>query len=334
MAFPLTARALTFVAPKQVELRQVTVATPRPGQLVVRTSYSGISGGTEMLAYRGELPADAPRDEAIASLSGTFTYPFAYGYSCVGRVEATECDMPEGALVFAFHPHQDVFLASASDVVPLPELPPREATLFPLVETALQICLDAAPADGEPVVVIGLGAVGMLTSILLNRAGARLIASEPLPRRREVAQQLGVRAVHPDHLATTVDDATAGAGVPLAVEVSGRPAALAEVLPLLAHEGTALVASWYGTKTVALALGAEFHRRRLTLRSSQVSTIPRALADDWDVPRRRAATVQLLTELPVSTLATHEFGYADAAEAYAAVDAAVPGLLHAALRYP
>jgi threonine dehydrogenase-like Zn-dependent dehydrogenase len=71
----------------------------------------------------------------------------------------------------------------------------------------------------------------------------------------------------------------------------------------------------------------------LTLRSTQVSTIPAALSATWDVARRRAAAVRLLGELPVATLATHEFAFESAADAYAALDRGQPGLLHAALVY-
>ena len=94
-----------------------------------------------------------------------------------------------------------------------------------------------------------------------------------------------------------------------------------------------LVASWYGTKEVALPLGADFHRRRLTLRSTQVSTIPARLADRWNPARRRRAVVGLMDTLPLSELATHTFAFDEAPVAYAAVDAGEEGLIHAALGY-
>jgi len=319
----MTAHAVWFTAPRQVEVRPIPEPEPPPGDLVIRTLYSGISAGTELLAYRGELNPSTERDETLSALAdGGFDYPFQYGYSCVGVVEQGAL---AGRTVFAFHPHQDRFVAAESDVVVLSEnTDPRIATLFPLVETALQLSLDAGPVLEDTVVVTGLGAIGLLTSLLLTRAGARVVAVEPERTRRERAGELGVRAVPPD---------AAPDGVPLLIETSGAPAALADGLALLAHEGTALVGSWYGTKPVALPLGEHFHRRRLTIRSSQVSTIPFAAQGRWTNARRRTTARELLDVLPLKSLATTEFALNDAAQAYAALDRRDAGVLHVALRY-
>jgi 2-desacetyl-2-hydroxyethyl bacteriochlorophyllide A dehydrogenase len=330
----MRARALQFTAPGRVDLVSVDLPAPGPSELVIRTAYSGISGGTEMLAYRGELDTTVALDETIGSLSGTFSYPFQYGYSCVGWVEHGTRSVPVGSLVFAFHPHQDRLLVAESDVVPLDQhADPRLMTLFPLVETALQLTIDAGSVFGEVVVIMGLGAVGLLTALLLRRAGATVFASEPRVWRRDIAASLGVTALPLNALEQTVRDVTSGQGTGLIVELSGVPAALDTALSLLSHEGTVLVGSWYGGKPVSLRLGAEFHRRRLTIRSSQVSTIPAGMRHRWDIARRRATARQLLNELPLPAVATTEYEFTDAANAYAAVDRGEPGLLHVALRY-
>jgi 2-desacetyl-2-hydroxyethyl bacteriochlorophyllide A dehydrogenase len=330
----MDARAVRFTAPRRVEVVPVELRSPGPGDLVIRTRYSGISAGTELLAYRGELDSSTVLDEALSSLHGSFEYPFSFGYSCVGQVERGTTAVPEGSSVFAFHPHHDRFVAAESEVVLLaPGTDQRIATLFPLVETALQLTLDAGQVVGETIVVLGLGAVGLLTALMLSRAGAQVLAAEPQPWRRHAAAALGVTALAPADLPARVAEATGGRGTPLLVEVSGAPAALADGLALLAHEGTALVGSWYGTKPVPLPLGGPFHRRRLTVRSSQVSTIPAALQGRWDVPRRRAVARDLLDQLPLSAVATTDYAFDLAAQAYAALDRGETGLLHAALRY-
>lgn len=307
---------------------------PRAEEVLVRTLCSGISGGTELLAYRGEMPEDLALDETLEALRGSFSYPFRYGYAAVGRVEdAWSSGLADGTLVFAFHPHQDVFVARPETLVPLPAVDPRVATLFPLVETALQVTLDAGPHYDDPVVVLGLGVLGTLTASLLQSAGARPLCAEPREWRRKVAAGLGLRTVAPEELPGAVERETYGRGVPLAVDASGNPDALAPSLGLLAHEGTLLVASWLGTKLAHLPLGREFHRRRLVIRSTQVSTIPAALSASWTVDRRRTAAVALLERLPLRDLATHELPLERAAEAFAALDRGEEGLMHAALFY-
>src|SRR6266511_2076424 len=148
----MKARSLVHVAPRRVEIRDVELQAPGPGEVLVRTVCSGISGGTELLVYRGEAPRELVLDEALDELHGTFSYPFAYGYGCVGRVQGL--DEP----LFAFHPHQDIFVIRRQALVPLPGVPPRTATLFPLVETALQVTLDAAPRVGGLAWAAGHGA--------------------------------------------------------------------------------------------------------------------------------------------------------------------------------
>ncbi|HZU58771.1 MAG TPA: hypothetical protein VFA06_23025 [Actinocrinis sp.] len=315
----MSARALFHTAPRCVEIREVPTPQPAAGEVLVHTICSGISGGTERLVYRGEVPAESALDDTIDALAGTFSYPFAYGYACVGEVAES------GQTVFAFHPHQDVFAARADDLIALPAVDPACATLFPLVETALQVTLDAGSGYRDRVVVLGAGVLGLLTGLLLQRAGWRPLIAEPLAWRRTLADSLG--------LATAAPQEPGDEKVPLVIDVSGNPDAPAAALDLLAHEGTLLIASWFGTKAVVLPLGGAFHRRRLTIRSTQVSTVPAGLSGTWSRSRRRREAVELLTELPLARLCTHVFAFGRAAEAFEAVDQGLPGLMHAVLDY-
>jgi len=313
------ARALFHTAPRRVEIRELPTPRPATGEVIVNTVCSGISSGTERLVYRGEVPADLTLDDTIDALGGAFSYPFAYGYACVGEVAES------GQTVFAFHPHQDVFAAQASDLIPLPSIDPASATLFPLVETALQVTLDAGTGYRDRVVVLGGGVLGLLTALLLQRSGQRPLLAEPQAWRRAMASSLGVAAAAPEELGKQE--------VPLVIDASGNPDAPAMALNMLAHEGTLLVASWFGTKPVVLPLGGAFHRRRLIIRSTQVSTVPARLSATWTRSRRRLEAIELLSELPLAELCTHVFAFGNAAEAFRAVDERVPGLMHAVLDY-
>src|SRR5215510_5716713 len=116
------ARALFHTAPHRVEIRDLPTPRPATGEVIVNTLCSGISSGTERLVYRGEVPSDLALDETIGALDGAFSYPFAYGYACVGEVEESD------RAVFAFHPHQDVFAARARELIRLPAIDPASAT--------------------------------------------------------------------------------------------------------------------------------------------------------------------------------------------------------------
>jgi 2-desacetyl-2-hydroxyethyl bacteriochlorophyllide A dehydrogenase len=317
------AEAIEFEAPGKVRVVEVDVPKRGPGDVVVETSFSGISSGTETLAFRGKIDPDVVLDESIGSLQGTFDFPFRYGYSCVGVVREGTDDLEPGRLVFCMHPHQSMLVRPRAEMLPVDGIEPRLATLLPMVETGLQVSLDVDETTGT-VAVFGLGVVGILAGALLRRRGMDVIGVEPVAARRDAAAVFGI---------PTVEAGDAPSDVATVVECSGRPDVLADSLALLAQEGTALVASWYGNKPVELPLGGAFHRRRLTIRSTQVSSIPRRLQNEWSFEERTDAAVALMRELPLEVLATHTFALSDAQRAFEAADAGSDGLIHAALSY-
>ena len=207
----------------------------------------------------------------------------------------------------------------------LPAIDSASATLFPLVETALQVTLDAGTGYRDRVIVLGAGVLGLLTGLLLQRAGWRPLIAEPQEWRRAIASSVGVPAAAPAELLKQE--------VPLVIDASGNPDAPAMALNMLAHEGTLLIASWFGIKPVVLPLGGAFHRRRLIIRSTQVSTVPARQSGTWTRSRRRQETVALMTELPLAQLCTDVFDFGHAAEAFRVVDQGKPGLMHAVLDY-
>src|ERR1035438_10611681 len=107
----------------------------------------------------------------------------------------------------------------------------------------------------DRVIVLGAGVLGLLTGLLLQRSGWRPLIAEPQSWRRDMASGLGMTTAAPEDLVKEE--------VPLVIDASGSPDAPAMALNMLAHEGTLLVASWFGTKPVVLPLGGAFHRRRM-----------------------------------------------------------------------
>ena len=72
----------------------------------------------------------------------------------------------------------------------------------------------------------------------------------------------------------------------LCFELSGAPSALNTAISLTGFDGRIMIGSWYGQKQSGLDLGGRFHRSRIRLISSQVSTIAPELTGRWDKDRR------------------------------------------------
>lgn len=328
-----TTNRLYFDAPRSISVRRESLPPPGLLQATVRTVVSAVSAGTEMLFYRGQAPSDMALDATLASLSGACEYPLRYGYACVGIVERLGAGVEPawlGRRVFAFEPHASAFVAPVSSLVPLPETISDEcAALLPNAETATNLVLDGAPLVGERVVVFGAGIVGLLTTTLLARFPLdRLVVIEPHAERRAHALRAGAHEV-----LAAAGAAQALHDFDLVFELSGNPAALNNAIDAAGYGARVVVGSWYGAKPAALDLGGHYHRNRIQLIGSQVSTIAPGLSGRWDKPRRIAYALNLLASADFSPFITHRWPFADAANAYRLIDQQAPDVLQLLFRY-
>ena len=336
-----TAVSVWFTSARAVELRASTLSPPGPGEVRIAALFSGISHGSEMMVYRGEVPAELSLDSALPTLQGSFSFPVKYGYASVGRVvDVGKCisELADGDLVFAFNPHETYYTVPAAVVIKLPpELDPRIGIFAANVETAVNALLDAAPRLGEKVVVIGQGVVGLLITQLARRAGASLIVTSDLyEKRRRLSRSVGADvAVDPaaEDLSGRVSDLTGGTGADVVIEASGQPQALDDAVRVASHEGRVVVVSWYGAKRADLALGSDFHRKRLTLKSSQVSNLDPSLTPRWTILRRRQLAVKYLSELFLNELISDVFPLDRAVDAYRLIDERPAEVLQVILDY-
>jgi 2-desacetyl-2-hydroxyethyl bacteriochlorophyllide A dehydrogenase len=318
-------QALYFTAPEKVEIREEEIPDPGAGQLLVKTQVSAISAGTEMLVYRGLVPEDMALDATISALGGAFRYPLQYGYSSAGTVIAAGAEVDPawvGRPVFAFQPHQTHFLASPADLMPLPRGTGLESAVFlPNMETALNVVMDGRPMVGETAAVFGLGIVGLLvTGLLAKHPLGALAAWDRYPNRREEAEKLGADLALDTADTQPARDLLQERGSPdgfdLLFELSGAPAALDQALALAGYASRVVIGSWYGRKPVQLDLGGRFHRSRIRLIASQVSTLAPDLTGRWTKARRFAVAWEALNAIRPTRWITQRIPFAQAASAY------------------
>jgi 2-desacetyl-2-hydroxyethyl bacteriochlorophyllide A dehydrogenase len=329
-------RALVFSGPGTVELCEETCPQPGPGELLVRTRVSAVSAGTELLAYRGQLPADLALDETLPTLSGTCAFPFRYGYAAVGTVVETGAGVDggwRGRRVFAFVPHASAFVVPVGEAFVVPDAIPDEiAPMLASAETAVNLVFDGRPLLRERVAVVGQGTIGLLlTAILAKYPLDQLVAVEPAGARAALARAVGASEVFADAGAAAM--ALGPSGADLCYEVSGNPAALDTAIKLTGAEGRVVVGSFYGNKRAPVDLGTHFHRGRLQIQSSQVSHIGPALRGRWDRQRRMTVAWQVLATPGLRSLVTHRVPFADAPAGYRLLAAGDPAALQVLFVY-
>ncbi len=308
--------------PHRAQIRPAALATPADGEVQVRALHSGISRGTELLVYRGEVPASEFERMRAPFQEGDFPGPVKYGYASVGRVEqgSGASQALVGREVFCLYPHQTRYNVPAAAVHPLPEgVPPARAVLAANMETAVNALWDAAPRIGDRVAVVGAGVLGLLVAWLAARMpGCEVEVIDTNAARAPVAERLGVAFASPD---------TARPDADLVVHASGSAAGLATSLRLAAFEATVLEMSWHGQHPVTLPLGEAFHSRRLTLRSSQVGHVATAQRARWSHRRRLALALALLRDPALDALITDSAPFADIPAVLQRLAAGAPGTL-------
>ncbi len=337
----MNCRAVYFIAPGRIELREEPLPEPDPGQVMVAVEVSGISAGTEMLVYRGQFPRDLT--DSHDSLSGDLHYPLCYGYASVGRVKALGSLVDrawQDRLVFSFQPHRSHYVAQPDALFPVPDsISARNAVFLPNTETAVNFVQDAAPILGECALVLGQGIVGLLTASLLREFPVqRLVTADRYQVRRQASWQIGVDvSLDPsfeDFRALVLQSLPASMpGFDLTLELSGNPSALDDAIALTMFSGRIIIGSWYGEKRAPIDLGGKYHRSRIELVSSQVSTISPKLSARWSKSRRFEVAWDALKRFQPEKWITHQFAVGDAAQAYHLLDESPEQAIQVVLNY-
>ncbi|MDQ1607316.1 MAG: hypothetical protein QOE16_48, partial [Microbacteriaceae bacterium] len=299
----LEAMAFWIDEPGVGALRRQPIAPAGDGDVLVRTSYTGISRGTEASVFLGRVPISEHERMRAPFQEGDFPGPVKYGYLNVGVVEQGP-DVLRGRTVFTLFPHQSAFVVPADAVIPVPHgVPARRAVLAGAVETAVNVLWDAGPLIGDRVTIVGAGMIGCCIARLIRgipELDAVLVDVDT--SRREVADRLGVRFAEPGDAPKDRD---------LVINTSGSEAGLQLALESVVTDGEVIEASWYGDRPVTLALGADFHSRRLTIRSSQVGAVARRRRGTRTSRDRLTLALDLLQDAAFDTLLTGHSPWSD-----------------------
>ncbi|MFE3659949.1 bi-domain-containing oxidoreductase [Streptomyces sp. NPDC059165] len=223
---------------KRGELAVLDVPVPgcKPGGVLVRSAYSLISTGTELMkvseAGMSMLGKARSRPDQVAKVMQSVTtngVPATYrkvmgkldsytplGYSLCGVVEQVGTgidDVAVGDLVACAgneHAlHAELNWVPKNLYAPVPDgLPAQHAAFGTVGSIALQGVRRGEPLLGDVALVIGLGLIGQLVVQLLTASGVRVVGVDPDPVRCELAERLGAAACG-DPASTAVEAAVA-----------------------------------------------------------------------------------------------------------------------------
>ncbi|MDQ0789760.1 bi-domain-containing oxidoreductase [Streptomyces sp. B3I8] len=223
---------------KSGELALLDVPVPgcKPGGVLVRTAYSLISTGTELMKVseagmsmlgkarsRPDQVAKVVRSVAANGVPATYRKVMGkldsytpLGYSLCGVVEevgAGTDDVKVGDLVACAgneHAlHAEVNWVPKNLYAPVPDgLAPRHAAFGTVGSIALQGVRQGESRLGEVALVVGLGLIGQLVTQLLTASGVRVVGADPDPARCELATRLGAVACG-DPASSAVESAVA-----------------------------------------------------------------------------------------------------------------------------
>jgi hypothetical protein len=104
-------------------------------------------------------------------------------------------------------------------------------------------------------------------------------------------------------------------------------------LNLAAPDSTIVEMSWFGDRQISLPLGEAFHSRRLTIKSSQVGSLPPAKRAEWDFRRRMAKALDLLNDPALDVLITGESPFDDLPDVMTRLSASPGNTLCHRIRY-
>lgn len=232
----------------RLELQDVPTPVAPPGGVLVRTTHSVISIGTEKmkveqakmnLLQKAKARPDQVRKvldtartlgwkSALEKVRNRLETPTPLGYSAAGVVVAVDpantrfrvgdrvaCAGAECAF------HAEYLGLPDMLVTPIPEkVESWQAAYTTLAAIALQAVRQTDVQLGDRVLVMGQGLVGLLVTALLRCAGARVMAVDLQPSRRQVCAQLGAEKVvigSEQNLADEVRAWTEGYGVDAAI---------------------------------------------------------------------------------------------------------------------
>ncbi|MCB0085721.1 MAG: zinc-binding dehydrogenase, partial [Caldilineaceae bacterium] len=243
-------RALVYEGPYQMPLRNMPAPTPGPNEVLIEVKAVGICG-SDVHGYTGS--------------TGRRTAPMIMGHEFSGVISSVGAGVtlakPGDAVVptpmFPFNnigqrkvlgvfstngAYADQVVVHESMVLPKPDhVTFQQAAMCEPLSIAMHALSRTPVKQGDTVVVVGAGTIGMLAMLAARLKGAgRVIMTDMSPHRLEMAEEMGADLtinIKEQDPVQTVIDYTNGVGVDCAVEAVGITPAVQQAHKMTSNGG-------------------------------------------------------------------------------------------------
>jgi len=200
--------------------------------------------GHELCAVIAETGADCPRGLRVGDLVAVWPLRGCRRcYPCrIGRGNA--CVSLELVGIHRDGGLQQLLCVPATQVFGVGDLDPESAAFIEPMSIAVHALHRADAHPGQRIVVLGAGPIGLATVVAASEAGARVMVTDPVAGRRDLAARMGAELVAwGDHgeLLAAVGRWTRGHGPPRVIDTTGDPAALAQAAQMVCAAGRVVV---------------------------------------------------------------------------------------------
>ena len=309
---------VVFEEPRKVLIKYRDLPKPSGKQILIETTMTLISTGTELTILSGDFPPKSAWAEYGR-------YPFIPGYSNVGIVVDKGEDVRDidiGDRVASTAPHSQYALISSENVVKIPDkVSDEEAVFHTIAIIVLNSVRLARISLGDCIVVMGVGLLGQFTIIFSKLCGGfPIIAVDLSEKRLKLAKISGAsKTVIGDNIYDKIYELTERRLADIVFEVTGNPNVIPKAIKLLRPLGKFIVLSSPRGPTL-LDFHDEVNRPSRIIIGTHNSSHPlyETPYNPWTKRRNREIFFKLLENriINIKHLISHRYWWMDADKAY------------------
>ncbi|GHI03523.1 Zn-dependent alcohol dehydrogenase [Streptomyces cellostaticus] len=251
--------AVRYVSALSLDTAAVIGVPPGPGEVELAPAYVGICG-TDLHIFHGDMDARVQTPAVLGhEMSGRVVrvgpgvegwrpgdavtvMPLRWDDTCPACLSGHQhiCQHLDFIGIDSPGAMQQRWTVPAATLIRLPDsLALDRAALVEPTAVAVHDVGRAKVAEGEKVVVVGGGPVGVLIALVARATGAEVRVVEPSAHRRLLAEELGLTVWDPaaDDIGALVGEWTQDAGADVAFEVSGAAGGVDTAVDVLGVRG-------------------------------------------------------------------------------------------------